>query len=342
MIKLNNCVYRFLNNEGEIIYIGKAKSLRHRINGHRHLPKEAYEEKASIEFCMFETEDEMDLAERYFIPKIKPKYNDAMSSRSLNFELTDLNNINWYKYGSNTEIMLQINPKSVLYSTEVKRLEYDSFEVIMATFEKNKEKIEELVGKYPSLDDIDREDLIKLAEEIDGKIKEIEKENDILFARAFQLKTGVHADACDWYKKARTNEVFSLEEIFEKDKEKWISSLESQISAQINEKGWYDLHELHVNFALKFIELPNNKLTHDNSINYLRYLNIPSIEDKGVVVYKELMEEIFSIAEQRVSEELGELVLDTIIIEQTKYMIWDFVSYKFPEPKLIKRLVHSN
>ena len=41
-------IYRFLNNKEEIIYIGKAKKLKERMNNHTHLPKECYDETIEI------------------------------------------------------------------------------------------------------------------------------------------------------------------------------------------------------------------------------------------------------------------------------------------------------
>lgn len=80
---MKNCVYRFLNQEGEIIYIGKAKNLKNRLYNHKHLPKDCYEERATVEYVAFETEDDMDFAERYYIPKYKPKYNYIYADSNL-------------------------------------------------------------------------------------------------------------------------------------------------------------------------------------------------------------------------------------------------------------------
>ena len=41
---MKNCVYRFINKENEIIYIGKSKNLEKRLKGHDHLPNKCYEE----------------------------------------------------------------------------------------------------------------------------------------------------------------------------------------------------------------------------------------------------------------------------------------------------------
>lgn len=94
-MKLQNCVYRFLNKNNEVIYIGKAKDLKNRLNGHTHLPKECYEERVKVEFVNFETEDDMDFAERYYIPKYKPKYNTMMNERMLSININEFDNAVW-------------------------------------------------------------------------------------------------------------------------------------------------------------------------------------------------------------------------------------------------------
>lgn len=95
---MQNCIYRFINKIGEVIYIGKATYLKNRIRSHSHLPEECYKERVKIEYCFFETADEMDLAERYYIPKIKPKYNTSMINREINFSLQELDEKQWSEY----------------------------------------------------------------------------------------------------------------------------------------------------------------------------------------------------------------------------------------------------
>ena len=92
---MKNCVYRFLNEENKIIYIGKAVNLKSRIANHNHLPKQCYDETVKIEFIEFESADEMDFAERYFIPKCKPKYNTAMSNKVMNISLNEFDSKEW-------------------------------------------------------------------------------------------------------------------------------------------------------------------------------------------------------------------------------------------------------
>ena len=92
---MGNYIYRFLNKENEIIYIGKTTDLKRRIVTHDHLPKQCYNEKVKVEFIEFESPDEMDLAERYFIPKYKPKYNTLMKDRVINISLSEFDSRGW-------------------------------------------------------------------------------------------------------------------------------------------------------------------------------------------------------------------------------------------------------
>lgn len=100
---MKNCVYRFLNKDNEIIYIGKAADLKFRIACHIHLSKKCYEEISRIEYTSFDNEYEMDLAERYFIPKIKPKYNKNMISRNIGLVISEFENRQWYEFKKGRE-----------------------------------------------------------------------------------------------------------------------------------------------------------------------------------------------------------------------------------------------
>lgn len=108
-LKLKNCIYRFINQANEIIYIGKAKDLKQRLAGHRHLPEACYAERVRIEFTMFLTEDDMDLAERYYIPKHKPKYNVIWNQRFISLDLSRLDNVRWLVFGEDEFIREQLS-----------------------------------------------------------------------------------------------------------------------------------------------------------------------------------------------------------------------------------------
>ena len=42
--KIENCIYKFLNKNNEVIYVGKSKKLRDRLSAHCHLSSEQYKE----------------------------------------------------------------------------------------------------------------------------------------------------------------------------------------------------------------------------------------------------------------------------------------------------------
>lgn len=118
---MENCVYRFLNKKNEIIYIGKATNLRNRLANHNHLPKQCYDEIVKIEFAEFETSDEMDLAERYFIPKYKPKYNTLMNNKVINISLSEFDDKKWISIEECQKVQTQ-KQKEENIQEEVQRL----------------------------------------------------------------------------------------------------------------------------------------------------------------------------------------------------------------------------
>lgn len=120
-MKLLNCIYRFFNINGEVIYIGKAKDLQKRLSNHNHLPKECYDERVEIDFAVFETIDDMDLAERYFIPKYKPKYNVMMKENNLSVDIDKFEKVKWFKYNPHMIIENKAELEELLNLYELNR-----------------------------------------------------------------------------------------------------------------------------------------------------------------------------------------------------------------------------
>lgn len=95
-------VYRFINSNNEVIYIGKAKDLKNRISHHTHLPKECYEERVKIEYIVCLNDDESAIYERYLINKLSPKYNTQYDNKSgFSFELPEKE---WIDYNKLEEV----------------------------------------------------------------------------------------------------------------------------------------------------------------------------------------------------------------------------------------------
>ena len=95
---MKNCIYRFLDEDENIIYIGKAKDLKKRLEGHNHLSDECYLEREYIDYVCFENEHEMDFAERYYIQKCNPKYNSQLANKPISFTSKELDNMKFSIY----------------------------------------------------------------------------------------------------------------------------------------------------------------------------------------------------------------------------------------------------
>lgn len=139
-------IYRFLDNEGNTLYIGKSTNIIRRINehfsGNGHLPQDCYINCNSIEILEYENPLEMDIGEIFFINKYKPKYNT----------------ISKYKEEYNMNIDIKENWK--LFDCEL-----------------NKKKYNYLLFKETALQNIiiELKELKKQQNEINEKINNIEK-----------------------------------------------------------------------------------------------------------------------------------------------------------------------
>jgi excinuclease UvrABC nuclease subunit len=82
---MNGYVYRFIDTQGQIIYVGKTISMRRRMAEHfggmGHLDKKCYKSVARIEYQKHNTESDALTYETYYIAKYSPKYNKVGQSR---------------------------------------------------------------------------------------------------------------------------------------------------------------------------------------------------------------------------------------------------------------------
>jgi hypothetical protein len=75
---MQNCVYKFIDANEDVLYIGKCKSLSARFNSHKnepHLDKQCYSEVRKIQYISFPTYMDAGIMERVFISHYQPKYN---------------------------------------------------------------------------------------------------------------------------------------------------------------------------------------------------------------------------------------------------------------------------
>lgn len=80
------CVYRFLDKDNNILYIGKSKRLKLRIfdhiKGRTHLSKECISQIQKVEYLEFGCECDMNLFELYCISYFQPPYNKDCKSET--------------------------------------------------------------------------------------------------------------------------------------------------------------------------------------------------------------------------------------------------------------------
>ena len=113
-------VYRFLNSNKEIIYIGKSKNLTHRLYSHfNNQRKEWMDEVKSIEVAKFQDGATMSIYELYYIDLYKPKYNKEGIYRDTNTSIV-LQDIKFNVYDFNFKVSEEQNIEVVDKDTIVK------------------------------------------------------------------------------------------------------------------------------------------------------------------------------------------------------------------------------
>jgi hypothetical protein len=101
---MSNYIYKMVNKDREIIYIGKSIDLKQRINQHMN-DKDWFHEVNQILYTKCKTQTDMDIYEIYYINKFKPKHNKAsMNSDIFSLILPDL---------TFNEYLFEINSKNI-------------------------------------------------------------------------------------------------------------------------------------------------------------------------------------------------------------------------------------
>jgi predicted GIY-YIG superfamily endonuclease len=83
---IKNCVYRFLNTDSNIIYVGRTSNIAERMRQHfcygGHLSNECYGRTNKIEYIECNSHNEACILEIYLISKYKPKWNKSFNNDS--------------------------------------------------------------------------------------------------------------------------------------------------------------------------------------------------------------------------------------------------------------------
>lgn len=100
-IPIAGYIYRFLNKDGEVIYIGKTeKDIKARMGSHSDLPIECYKSVVSIQYVPINYLYDLSKIEKYYIVKHKPKYNKQHIKNVNDFLLIQLEITIWQELDS--------------------------------------------------------------------------------------------------------------------------------------------------------------------------------------------------------------------------------------------------
>lgn len=107
-------VYRFLDSDNNVLYVGKTETLNYRIRTHftkGHLPKECYNSVAKIEYLTMKSIIMMDIREIYYINLYKPEYNSNHIVNEPAITIKDFATDKWEEY--NKEHINELERKDI-------------------------------------------------------------------------------------------------------------------------------------------------------------------------------------------------------------------------------------
>ena len=361
---MKNCVYRFLDKDNNIIYIGKAQDLKNRLNGHNHLPKECYSKKARVEYISFSSMDEADIAERYLISKIKPKYNATFKSKEININIDTFDRLQWLDYSSKSNVTLdfETRKKIVKIDLDIEKInaEIKLGEDKKAKIQLRKAKILDSNGKgnpivvhinkntrYHVYDDDELcNDLNKANRNSEGldeyadlyekwwdeedKVSEMLKRVECLKNKKIDLLLRLNKKRCNKDIKAIYVKYDSVDDEFIINSQ--IKLIEEDYKKKLVDDifnyGYYDYNKFIQDIDYKF---KYNKYLHDDS--WLRL--IKNIESPNIA--KKYADDVIRNIEDYIEGLFGNFILDTIV----KDSIGFFSSRMLPTAYVIKKPVNS-
>ena len=328
---MKKCVYRFLNENKEIIYIGKAKVLKNRLNGHSHLPDACYKETKVIEYVEFDTNDDMDFAERYYIMKFKPKYNKVLSDKSTTISSFELDIKLWTKLNlKNDEVDDNCEVKSPL--TESLN-SFETKEHLISKFEIVKEKVSLIVSHMNEYNIDIRDESNEIVKRYDSLIKEEAKLEKKL--KNVLIEEGHSSDIAKLF---MSRGVYSKEEILEKFAIELEDKYYNICMADIIKDGYYKMNN--------YYELDGDFADKHSSRPWRYFCNATYIEN-GIFSYyeidieerKPIIERIITNIESRIEDKLGKLKKEVIFLDSSSVVLSGFYpkynAIKFEEPFII-------
>lgn len=138
MTDIKNCVYRFLDKNGKILYIGSTETLlSQRLSSHNcgHLCDCCKKSTVKVEYIVLPTIMDIRVAELYYINKYQPPYNTRYKHLDgITYAINQLDNMEWLEYEGKIPFKNQI-----IVNTKASN-SYDRFTKLVRYYkEKNKE-----------------------------------------------------------------------------------------------------------------------------------------------------------------------------------------------------------
>lgn len=111
----NYYVYRFMDNKGKIIYIGKTNNIKKRMeiqhfSNSGHLPRGCYLETSRIEYSKLKSDNAMRIYEIYLIGKYAPLYNQEFNYKDEGLDMV-LADLIWTEYAITEDMRVSIKPE---------------------------------------------------------------------------------------------------------------------------------------------------------------------------------------------------------------------------------------
>lgn len=95
---MENCVFRFINKNKEIIYISNTQYLQQKLSNQSNCLEECYKELGYIEYVQLNSLDEAKCLEKYLILKYMPKFNKDLIDFNIGFNIDIFDSLEWNKF----------------------------------------------------------------------------------------------------------------------------------------------------------------------------------------------------------------------------------------------------
>lgn len=115
-------VYRFLDKDFNVIYVGRTLNIKSRMNSHfgsgGHLPSSVYQKVVRIDYMETKTQGDMKIKELYYISKYQPKYN-TVDKGTVSIQLDELQDV-WVSFKKDDVVKEMLDTEELIKSGKEK------------------------------------------------------------------------------------------------------------------------------------------------------------------------------------------------------------------------------